>query len=203
MTHIGMAFQDSSLDQRHPVSALACSSPASCGARVQTTGRPLPGGRRPRTAAFIGVQQVQDGLPARRLTRLRAPGGPGAGLPAAFRPAGREASIHPRCPHHRAGAGHAADFCERHVHDVPLDAAAGVLRRRSPARSHSSPEPWTVDAPGMKTTWRRPRQKACTVPVVLSRPGKSAPRCARESRPGTDRSAALFGTPPIAGSAGW
>ena len=92
--------EDGSSCQRHPVSALACSSRV-LGARVQTTGRPrtVAGDQGP--AAVIGVQQVQDELPARRLAGRRR----GVALARPVRPAGREPGIGSPWRHDRASTG--------------------------------------------------------------------------------------------------
>src|SRR6516225_7637595 len=57
---------------------------------------PLDGGRRPGPAAFIGVQQVEDELPSRRLACQRRAGDPGVALARTVPPAGRKPGIRTR-----------------------------------------------------------------------------------------------------------
>src|SRR5579872_1602324 len=85
------------------------------------------GGRAPHPAAFTGVQQVEDALPARRLARLRLLGDPGVVLTATFLPARCKTSIRRSCPRRAVGTEHGGDRRERAGHNVSsLDADAGA-----------------------------------------------------------------------------
>src|SRR5579859_492934 len=85
------------------------------------------GGRAPGPAAFTGVQQVEDALPARRLARWRLVGDPGVVLTATFLAARCKTSIRWSCPGRAVGAGHGGGRRERAGHAVSsLDADAGA-----------------------------------------------------------------------------
>src|SRR5215471_17754655 len=82
---------------------------------------PLEGGRRPCSAAFIGVQQVENELPSRRLACRRRAGGPGVALARTVRPAGRKPGIRSSWRYYLVGTGDRADRRKCGVHGVSLD----------------------------------------------------------------------------------
>src|SRR5579859_995603 len=142
------------------------------------------GGRAPGPAAFTGVQQVEDALPARRLARWRLVGDPCVVLTATFLAARCKTSIRWSCPGRAVGAGHGGGRRERAGHAVSsLDADAGAGfaiwgRIRDPRAVRRGRDP--VAGPGRRRRRRPPwsmssRNRWVVAGVAGSWPGWQLP----------------------------